>query len=176
MSKTFSLKRVQLIPSNLEKVWDFFSDPLNLPLITPPEMKIRIISENENQKIYPGQIIEYKVTPLPFYTSHWVTEITLVEPHKMFIDEQRSGPYSLWQHQHIFQESDEGVKMVDIIHYKIPLGYLGTLANSLLVRKKIEHIFEYRAKIINELFHINDRINTKKNEPLKGSFKKIFKR
>ena len=35
---TYSLKSTQKIPIDLEKAWDFFSDPANLKVITPDKL------------------------------------------------------------------------------------------------------------------------------------------
>jgi hypothetical protein len=44
--------------------------------------------------MYPGQIIQYKVTPLFGITLSWMTLITQVKENSYFIDEQKFGPYS----------------------------------------------------------------------------------
>jgi ligand-binding SRPBCC domain-containing protein len=56
-----SIKNIQKIPTTLEQAWDFYSSHANLQTITPPEMKFRVISENSGERLYSGQIIEYKV-------------------------------------------------------------------------------------------------------------------
>jgi ligand-binding SRPBCC domain-containing protein len=147
-----SLKSVQQIPASLQQVWDIFSNPANLELITPAEMKFRIISRHHGDKIYPGQIIEYKVSPLLGIPIYWMTEITQVDDKKYFIDEQRKGPYSMWHHQHHFKEITGGVEMTDIVHYKNPLGFLGNIANELFVRNKLTQIFTYRFQKVDEIF------------------------
>jgi ligand-binding SRPBCC domain-containing protein len=102
--------------------------------------------------MYPGQIIEYKVSPVLGIPLYWMTEITHVEEGRYFVDEQRFGPYSLWHHQHHFRQVDRGVEMTDIVHYRLPLGFLGDIANGLFVKKQLEHIFEFRHKRVVELF------------------------
>jgi len=151
-----SLKRVQVLPITLEKAWDFFSDPANLATITPSGMGFHILSEHRPDRMYAGQLIEYRVSPLLGIPLHWVTEITHVVEGKYFIDEQRFGPYSLWHHQHHFREVEGGVEMTDIVHYKIPLGLIGRLANVLFVRGKLEAIFNYRYVTVEKLFTEGD--------------------
>ena len=147
-----SIKTVQKIPASVEKVWDFFSDHANLAIITPPEMNFRIISKHHGERIYAGQIIEYKLKPLLGIPVYWMTEITQVKDKEYFIDEQRFGPYKLWHHQHHFKEIPGGVEMTDIVHYKIPLWLLGRLAHVLFVSKKLKDIFEFRFKKVEQLF------------------------
>lgn len=149
---TYRLIRKQHIPATVDEVWDFFSNPANLAEITPEYMKFTVTSPPHTGDIYPGQIITYKVSPLLGIPLSWMTEITHVVPGKLFVDEQRQGPYSLWHHQHLFEQDGNGALMTDIVHYKLPLGPLGTLAKSLFVGKQLEDIFDHRRKVIEEKF------------------------
>jgi ligand-binding SRPBCC domain-containing protein len=151
MLHTFTTK--QLINSDIQSVWDFISSPGNLAKITPEFMGFDIIgNKSDLGKMYPGQIIEYYVSPFAGIKMHWVTEITHVKDKEYFVDEQRSGPYSMWHHQHFLREVEGGVEMTDIVHYKAPLGFLGKIANALFIRKQLKKIFDYRYRKIEEIF------------------------
>ena len=140
----YQLNKRQFIPVAPEKVWDFISSPANLKQITPPYMGFDILSPALPEKMYEGMIIRYRVSPFPGFSTTWVTEITHVEEMKYFVDEQRIGPYVMWHHQHLLEPADGGVIMTDIVSYSPPLGFLGAVANSLLIRRKLNEIFEYR--------------------------------
>lgn len=146
----FFLKQTQFVPVSLETAWDFFSAPVNLSKITPPEMAFLIHGELPG-KMYPGQFIQYTVKPLLGIPVHWVTEITHVREMEFFVDEQRVGPYKIWHHQHFFKEVPGGVEMTDLVHYSLPFGLPGKIFHP-LVRKKLNTIFSYRTKKIKELF------------------------
>jgi len=146
------LKAVQKIPGSINEIWNFFAQPGNLAKITPAGMDFRIISEWNEGDLYPGQIIEYTVRPLLGISVYWMTEITQVRHESFFIDEQRKGPYALWHHQHHFETIEGGVKMTDLVHYNNPLGFLGEIANVILVKKKLKDLFEYRVGKIEEQF------------------------
>ncbi len=152
MSKTYSIKTVQHLPVSLNEAWDFFSRPNNLKDITPPHMGFDILSKHHGERMYAGQVIEYRVKPLLGIPIYWMTEITQVVDKQYFIDEQRFGPYDLWHHQHHFAEVPGGVEMTDIVHYRLPLWFLGDIANSLFVRRQLEGIFQYRFEKAEELF------------------------
>lgn len=147
-----SLKTVQKIPVSIKEAWNFFSSPLNLAEITPGNMGFKIVSKYHGEKMYAGQVIEYKVRPVLNIPMYWMTEITHVEDLKYFIDVQRKGPYKLWHHQHHFIEIDGGVEMTDIVHYKNPFGLIGHAANSLFVNRQLKKIFEYRFNKVEEIF------------------------
>jgi ligand-binding SRPBCC domain-containing protein len=152
MSKVYSFQTVQTIPVSLDTAWDFFSNPANLQAITPADMGFKVVSKYHGPVMYSGQVIEYTVKPLLGIPIYWMTEITHVEDKKYFVDEQRFGPYSLWHHQHHFKATDAGVEMTDIVHYKVPFWILGDIANTILVKKKLKEIFDYRYRVVEERF------------------------
>ncbi len=146
--KLYHLRQTQLLPITLTEAWDFFSSPKNLSKITPPAMTFRILYVSGGDKAYAGQIICYKISVLPLVTFNWVTEITHVQEPVLFVDEQRSGPYALWHHQHHFKDTTDGVEIIDELHYAIPYGLLGRLVHWLFVGREVNAIFDYRTKIL----------------------------
>ena len=152
MSKVYTIHTEQFIPISLTEAWDFFSSPANLAKITPAKMGFNIISKFHGEKMYPGQIIEYKVRPLFNIPLYWMTEITHVETGRFFVDEQRYGPYDMWHHQHHFKSVEGGVEMTDIVHYKIPFGFLGNWAHALFIKQQLQTIFNYRFETVEKRF------------------------
>ena len=149
----FQFNREQFIQTDLETIWDFASSPKNLKEITPDYMLFDITSKNLPEKMYPGMIISYKVSPLFNIKMNWVTEITHIKDYHFFVDEQRLGPYKMWHHQHHFEKKDNGILMTDIVTYIPPFGFLGNIANSLFIKKQLNNIFDYRYKIMDKKFN-----------------------
>lgn len=149
--KIYTLKKTQFLPISAETAWEFLSDPKNLKSITPNYMGFNILS-GADRPMYPGQIIQYIVTPIMGIKTKWVTEITHVKDKMYFVDEQRFGPYALWHHKHFIKNVEGGIEMEDIIDYKIPFGWLGQLMHPILVKPKLEEIFAYRKQKLEELF------------------------
>ncbi|GAA4269469.1 SRPBCC family protein [Hyunsoonleella aestuarii] len=149
--KIYRLHKKQNLPITINKAWDFLSDPKNLKTITPNYMGFHILS-GADRPMFAGQIIQYIVTPVLGIKTKWVTEITHIVDKHYFVDEQRFGPYSLWHHKHFIKEIDGGVEMEDIIDYKVPFGLLGQLVHPILVKPKLEEIFNYRTEKLEELF------------------------
>lgn len=147
------IKTSQFLNQKIDVIWDFMSSPNNLSLITPEYMGFEMINGSKEEKMFPGQIIEYYVSPVMNIKLHWVTEITQVKEKQFFIDEQRFGPYQFWHHKHFMKEKNGGVEMIDIIHYKLPLGILGKLGNYLFVEKQLKSIFDYRYQKLEKLFN-----------------------
>ena len=149
--KLYRLETIQKLPISINDAWQFLSDPKNLKRITPDYMGFKIVKGAESS-MYAGQIIEYVVTPLLGIPTTWVTEITHVKEPEYFVDEQRFGPYALWHHKHFITPIEKGIEMVDIVDYKIPFGFLGRLAQPLIVSPKLRKIFEYRRDALIKLF------------------------
>jgi len=141
--KIYSLQRKQVLPISLEQAWPFFSTPRNLEQITPAFLNFHITSEVP-EEIYNGLIITYRIAAVASIPMAWVTEIKHVEPTRQFVDEQRIGPYRFWHHLHRFREVEGGVEMEDIVHYVMPLGWLGRLAHAVFVRDRLRAIFDFR--------------------------------
>ena len=149
--KIYTLHKKQNLPISVEKAWEFLSNPANLKTITPDYMGFNILS-GVDRPMFPGQIIQYIVTPVLGIKTKWITEITHVKDNEYFVDEQRFGPYALWHHKHFIKEINGGIEMEDIIDYKLPFGLLGQMAHPFLVKPKLEEIFNYRTKKLEELF------------------------
>jgi len=146
------LRRSQVVPASPEECWAFFSDPRNLEKITPPELAFQVRSELP-PRVRAGLMISYRVCPLFGIPMDWLTEITHVEEPHSFVDEQRVGPYALWHHEHFFVELDGGrTEIRDVVHYVLPLGWLGNLAHPVLVAPQLEKIFAFREKAVAERF------------------------
>jgi ligand-binding SRPBCC domain-containing protein len=154
MPSLYHLESTQFLPIRLSEAWDFFSTPDNLKFLTPGYLQMEITSRSGSKTIYPGQIISYRLTPLFGIPVSWVTEITHVGDKSYFVDEQRSGPYAFWHHAHFFKEVPGGVEMRDLVHYKLPLGFLGRLANRIFVARQLEDIFEYRKKFLENKYPV----------------------
>ena len=149
--KIYRLHTTQNLPISINEAWNFLSDPVNLKTITPDYMGFEILSGAE-KKMFPGQIIQYIVTPILGIPTKWVTEITHVKKGEYFVDEQRFGPYSLWHHKHFLKPIKNGVEMEDIIDYKIPFGLFGQIIHPIFVKPKLNEIFKYREIKLVELF------------------------
>jgi ligand-binding SRPBCC domain-containing protein len=148
----YQLVKTLKLPVSISQIWDFISVPDNLKDITPAHMGFVITGNTGNGKMYPGMIISYKVSPLLGIKLNWVTEITHVKEFEYFVDEQRIGPYSMWHHQHKIEPIEGGVLMTDVVTYQPPLGIVGAVANSLIIKKQLQQIFNYREVALEQRF------------------------
>ena len=148
----YQLHKTQKIPGTIDQIWDFISSPANLKKITPAYMGFNTTSKLLSEKMYPGMIISYKVSPVLGIKMTWVTEITQVKEKEYFVDEQRVGPYSIWHHEHKIEPIKGGILMTDIVSYKPPFGILGSIANTILIKRQLKEIFDFRTVAMEKIF------------------------
>ncbi len=146
----YILEREQIIQRSREEVFEFFADAGNLERITPPELNFHITTPQPID-VKKGTLIDYelKLRGIPLT---WKTEITQWNPPFDFVDTALRSPYKQWIHLHTFEEGARGETiMKDIVRYRLPLEPLGDIAH-FYVKKELKYIFDYRCKVIEEIF------------------------
>ena len=149
--KTYNIKFEQFIDLPIDQVFNFFSKPENLSLITPTRLKFDILTPSPI-KMKEGQLIDYSLTIMYFIKLRWRTLITDYEKPYKFVDQQIKGPYSLWHHTHTFEEKNGGTLICDNVTYAIPLGIIGQFMHAIYIKHDVNSIFKYRGKILNQIF------------------------
>ena len=143
----YVLQTEQWFPVTREQIFPFFGDASNLEAITPPWLNFHVLTPRPIP-MHAGQLIDYKLR-LHGIPIQWRTEIAAWEPPVRFVDRQLKGPYSLWVHEHTFEEQAGGTLARDRVEYQVPGG---RLIHALLVRGDLERIFAYRREILQQKF------------------------
>ena len=166
----FSYHTEQWLPYPVEAVFAFFADPDNLPALLPAWQQARI----EKMLLFPpsnsstagaasrsagnGTRLTLGFRPfrlLPLRV-HWDAEITEFSWNGQFCDRQVRGPFAFWYHCHRLRSVDrQGIDMtliVDHVEYELPFGFLGRIAHSLFLRRRIEQLFTYRQQQLARIF------------------------
>ncbi|MCC6911197.1 MAG: SRPBCC family protein [Flavobacteriales bacterium] len=150
--KDHVIERRILLPIRQKEAWDFFSTPMNLARITPEDMRFEILTEHPERPIFSGMHITYRVRPLFRVPMTWRTEIREVEAPFAFTDAQINGPFAKWEHEHSFVGTPHGIRVVDRVVYRLPFGMLGRLMHTLVVKSRVEAIFDHREKVLRAIF------------------------
>ena len=139
-----------MVPRPRDEVFPFFADAANLERLTPPFLGFTILTP-QPIAMRPGTEIDYRIR-LNGIPMKWRTVIESFDPPHGFVDTQAKGPYKRWHHTHTFREVPGGTELGDRVEYELPFGPLGRLAHAVLVKRQLTTIFEYRAKVMQELF------------------------
>lgn len=145
--KTYRLTKTLWLPHPRPIIFEFFANPRNLDLITPPWLRFKVLSR-ESTVISAGTLLDYRLR-LHGLPIRWQSEISVWQPPDRFIDRQTKGPYSLWIHEHTFAEEHGGTVVGDHVEYAVPGG---ALVNHLIVARDLARIFDYRHRILEALF------------------------
>jgi ligand-binding SRPBCC domain-containing protein len=82
------------------------------------------------------------------------SRITAYDPPGRFVDEQVSGPFHHWRHEHLFGPVEGGTRMDDVIDYASPLGPLGRAVDALVLERYLTRLIRTRnAWLARELSH-----------------------
>jgi len=138
------------VPRQREEVFDIFANAYNLEDLTPPTLRFEILTPDPIV-MRTGLILDYRLRlrGIPF---RWQSEIVVWEPPQRFVDEQRSGPFLWWIHEHSFQDDGGHTLMTDRVRYGVPGG---AVVNTLIVVRDLKAIFDYRAKRLETLLRLN---------------------
>lgn len=146
------------LPRPRPEVFAFFAAPENLAVITPRWLGFTLLTPLPLQ-LEAGTVIDYRIRWLGL-PLRWRSMIREYDPPYRFVDVQLWGPYTRWEHRHLFLEGTRdgegegplGTWVEDRVVYQLPLGPLGRMAHRLLVRRQIEAIFAYRRERLLERF------------------------
>lgn len=72
------------------------------------------------------------------------SKITAFNPPHFFIDEMVSGAFKSFKHEHHFQTKEDYTIITDKFYFISPFGWLGKLADKLIVKRYIRKLLETR--------------------------------
>lgn len=144
-----TFERSVLINAPIESVFHFHDDPNNLLKISPPDVKVKVISATKAGK---GQRVVLDVTQFGFFTSRWEAEITVYEPPFKIVDVLHKSPFRSWKQTRIFEKLGENqTRLTDRVEYELPAESVSGFLAGWYVEREIEKMFAFRQKKTKEL-------------------------
>lgn len=133
-----------------EEVFAFFEKAQNLSRMTPPSFRFEMLTPGP-VRMHTGTVLDYRfrVGLLPI---RWTSLITEWKPPFRFADVQLKGPFSYWNHTHELYETPRGTLVSDSLVYEVGWGAAGDLLNACAVSASLRRMFEYRRRVLTELF------------------------
>jgi ligand-binding SRPBCC domain-containing protein len=150
--KTYRLRTQIWLKQSRDRVFKFFADPHNLERLTPPWLHFEILTAPDIT-IRQGTLLDYRLR-LRGIPLRWQSEISVWQPPHQFVDRQIKGPYKLWVHEHTFAEQDNGTVVGDYVEYAVAGG---PLVQKFFVAPDLEQIFQYRYRVLQNLFNLESR-------------------
>jgi uncharacterized protein (TIGR01777 family) len=143
-----TFEHTSIIDATPGELWAWHRAPGALERLVPPWERVEILSRVGG--VEDGGRLELRVGRAPFAFRMTVRHRD-ASPGRGFTDEQVEGPFGRWEHQHRMEVAGPGrSRLTDRVEYEAPLGPLGSLGDSLLIRRRLERGFRYRHATVAE--------------------------
>jgi ligand-binding SRPBCC domain-containing protein len=155
-----SLTFETIVPASLASVWAWHEDvPVALPALSPPASRVRVESADLPVRVG-SRVVASARGPLGVPIRMVARIVEHTPPAETggasarFVDEQESGPFATWRHEHLFASTADGrsTRMTDRVTYRVPLGPLGSIADRLIVRRQLHAMFAHRHATLHHVF------------------------
>lgn len=140
-----------------ELLYSFHANPGALDRLLPPWENTSILRRAHS--IAPGSRVELKMHfgPIPFtYKALHIKE----QPVEMFQDIQEKGPFRSWSHTHLFDETQNGARLTDLVDYQLPLQSFLPRNFTRFVEKELTRTFRHRKEVLNHDLSLHKRYST----------------
>lgn len=139
------------IRAPLAKVWEFHDDPIRgLPSLSPPQNAVEMESADLPIRVgsrvaltAKGPVGRFRIVAR--IVEHRPPHAVVFGEEARFVDEQQSGPFKRWRHEHEFEAIDQmSTRVVDRVMYSVGWGPLGWIADKLFVARQLRAMFKHR--------------------------------
>ncbi len=163
----------QWVAFPIRRIFSFFSNPENLPLLMPASSGTRLIrfncvmppspADSQDSEQRPTNaagtgstmVVSFRIFPLLPLRARWISRITEFERNHHFCDVQHKGPFKAWHHRHHFvrnvRDGVDGTLVADIVSYEIGFGALGEIANRVFIAPQMRKTFAHRQQVVTRL-------------------------
>jgi len=133
--KHYTLFYSCLIEASVEKVCAFHTDTHNLPIITPPSIKVKIVSRENNIVVL--DIKKFGIT------TRWKIALEINCPQSI-VDVMIKGPFPSFRHERHFRaEGENRTRMEETITLAPPIFFFQSLVFK-FIKKDMDAMFAYR--------------------------------
>jgi len=137
------------VPCSAETAFDFVTRPENIRKISPPDVGLAFTSPPDRYAL--GSRIEFKVQAFGL-VREIVHEVTAFDEPGSFVEQQVSGPFQKWIHEHRFEDAGDGrVVIIDRIEFEKPGGVVGLIMTADRIRETLEIGFDFRHDKLEQL-------------------------
>jgi uncharacterized protein (TIGR01777 family) len=134
------------LPATVEQAFAYHERPGALRRLIPPWENVRIEHSDGSLQVGSRVVMRIRAMGVPV---RWTAEHTEYDPPHLFVDTQRSGPFTSWVHRHQFAAGNDstpggGCRLTDDITYQLPAGALGQAVGGGAVARQLQSMFAYR--------------------------------
>ena len=134
-----------------EEIFDYVIRPENAAKLTAPEAGLKTISAPEI--LEQGSRIELELTGFGPPQKLIYEVIEFLRPGR-FTESLVKGPLSSYRHEHIFETTEKGTRVVDAVEFAPPGGMLGFLVSEDRIRSGLEQGLRFRHQELERIFGV----------------------
>ena len=148
------------LPVSCEEAFAWHERPGAFERMQPPWEKLRILERKGT--IYDGDSIKLKVKSGCFSFLMYAKHQNYIK-NKQFEDILLKSPFRSWKHTHSFENLDiNKSKLIDNIKYELPFGFLSPFINRTLIKNKLDNLFAYRHRTLNNDLFLHSKYSKEK--------------
>jgi uncharacterized protein (TIGR01777 family) len=148
----------------VEEVFAWHRRPRAFERLTPPWEDVRV--RDSSGGIDPGGRVVLELRKGPA-TLVWEVEHTLLEENRLFVDEQRSGPFKQWRHEHRFESlSPDRSAVEDVVEWEAPMGVLGATFGTGYIEASLSRMFRFRGERLKGDLALHARVRAARPAPM----------
>jgi len=103
----------------------------------------RVVAGVESGLMAMGDTVTWKARHFGL-SFRMTSKITVYESPTRFVDEQTSGPFASWWHEHRFEPRDGHTLMTDVVRYESPAGAVGRLVDRVFLERYMRRLLTQR--------------------------------
>jgi ligand-binding SRPBCC domain-containing protein len=97
-----------------------------------------------------GELVTFEATHFGI-RQRLTSKITDFNAPYLFVDETQKGAFKSLRHVHTFETHGEGTLMTDTLRFEAPLGWLGWIAERLVLKAYMTHFLDHRNEQLKQL-------------------------
>lgn len=136
-----TFEKSTLMKTTVEKLSAFHEQPNAFGKLTPPPIFIRVKEDNRTSITSGDLKFTMWLGPIPI---QWHAQHQPGPTPHSFADQQLRGPLAYWRHEHIYQETTDGVKLIDRITIAHKDGLQGLFTRLMFDGLPLRFLFFYR--------------------------------
>jgi ligand-binding SRPBCC domain-containing protein len=132
------------IAAPIERVFDIARD-IDVHVASQQGRREEAIAGRTTGRIGLGETVTFKARHLGV-TMTLTSLVTALEPPTRFVDEQVSGPFAAFRHEHVFRATATGTVMTDDWIHRSPLGLVGRIVDAVVLDRYLRRQLIARGK------------------------------
>lgn len=142
------------IAAPIDRVFDLARD-IDFHQRSMADTNERAVGGRTSGRIGTGETVTWRARHLG-RTWTLTSRITAFDPPRRFVDEQTSGPFAWFRHEHRFEPTPSGTRMIDDWEHAAPFGVLGRIADRLVLGRLLERLLRRRSAALTREAELGD--------------------